>query len=159
MPKFNPKHSLAQLGEPYSLPCSPTRVSAPQWLAFNPELAEQLQIPEVFWGTDTGLGLFSGNQLPDWAKPVAHAYAGHQFGNFVPQLGDGRALLLAELEDVNGQLFDLQLKGAGQTPFSRRGDGRAPLGPVLREYLVSEAMQAVNSGAMAAHSLRSAWCG
>ena len=143
MPKLNPKHSLAQLGEPYSLPCSPTRVSAPQWLAFNPELAAQLQIPEAFWGTDSGLGLFSGNQLPDWAKPVAHAYAGHQFGNFVPQLGDGRALLLAELEDVNGQLFDLQLKGAGQTPFSRRGDGRAPLGPVLREYLVSEAMHAL----------------
>ena len=137
------KHSLAELGEPYSIPSQPTPVAAPQWLAFNPELAAQLQLPEEYWGTDTGLGLFSGNALPDWTKPLAHAYAGHQFGHFVPQLGDGRALLLAELEDINGQLFDLQLKGAGQTPFSRRGDGRAPLGPVLREYLVSEAMHAL----------------
>ena len=136
-------HTLAELGAPFSLPCQPTAVSAPQWLAFNPELAAQLQLPEEFWGTDAGLGLFSGNALPDWTKPVAHAYAGHQFGHFVPQLGDGRAILLAELEDSNGQLFDIQLKGAGQTPFSRRGDGRAPLGPVLREYLVSEAMHAL----------------
>ncbi|MDX5407110.1 MAG: YdiU family protein [Chromatiaceae bacterium] len=136
-------HTLAELGAPFSLPCQPTTVSAPQWLAFNPELAAQLKLPEEFWGTDAGIGLFSGNALPDWTRPVAHAYAGHQFGHFVPQLGDGRALLLAELEDVNGQLFDLQLKGAGQTPFSRRGDGRAPLGPVLREYLVSEAMHAL----------------
>ena len=143
MPKPNYKHSLAELGEPYSVPCTPTPVSAPQWLAFNPELAAQLQLPDTFWATDAGLGLCSGNALPDWAKPVAHAYAGHQFGNFVPQLGDGRALLLAELEDANGELFDLQLKGAGRTPFSRRGDGRAPLGPVLREYLVSEAMHAL----------------
>ena len=137
------QHTLAELGEPYSIPCKPTPVAAPQWLAFNPELAAQLRLPEAFWGTDAGVGLFSGNNLPDWTKPVAHAYAGHQFGHFVPQLGDGRALLLAELQDINGQLFDLQLKGAGQTPFSRRGDGRAPLGPVLREYLVSEAMHAL----------------
>lgn len=136
-------HTLAELGAPFSLPCQPTAVSAPQWLAFNPELAARLQLPEEFWGTDAGIGLFSGNQLPEWVRPVAHAYAGHQFGHFVPQLGDGRALLLAELADDQGQLFDLQLKGAGQTPFSRRGDGRAPLGPVLREYLVSEAMHAL----------------
>lgn len=140
---FAVHHTLAALGSPFSLPCQPSAVSAPQWLAFNPELAAQLQLPEEFWGTDKGVGLFSGNALPDWAKPVAHAYAGHQFGHFVPQLGDGRALLLAELEDINAQLLDLQLKGAGQTPFSRRGDGRAPLGPVLREYLVSEAMHAL----------------
>ena len=137
------KHTLANLGSLYSAPCQPTPVSAPQWLAFNPELAARLQLPEEFWGTDAGIGLFSGNQLPEWVRPVAHAYAGHQFGHFVPQLGDGRALLLAELADDQGQLFDLQLKGAGQTPFSRRGDGRAPLGPVLREYLVSEAMHAL----------------
>ena len=137
------KHTLANLGSLYSAPCQPTPVSAPQWLAFNPELAAKLQLPEEFWGTDSGIALFSGNRLPEWVKPVAHAYAGHQFGHFVPQLGDGRALLLAELADDQGQLFDLQLKGAGQTPFSRRGDGRAPLGPVLREYLVSEAMHAL----------------
>lgn len=139
----NVHHSLADLGLPYSQPCLPTAVSAPQWLAFNTALAEQLKLPEQYWVTDAGLALFSGNALPDWVKPVAHAYAGHQFGHFVPQLGDGRALLLAELTDCHGQLYDLQLKGAGQTPFSRRGDGRAPLGPVLREYLVSEAMHAL----------------
>ena len=101
-------HTLAELGAPFSLPCQPTAVSAPQWLAFNPELAARLQLPEEFWGTDAGIGLFSGNQLPEWVRPVAHAYAGHQFGHFVPQLGDGRALLLAELADDQGQLFDLQ---------------------------------------------------
>ncbi len=143
MTAFHVHHTLAGLGQPFSQPCSPSPVAAPQWLAFNQELATQLQLPEQYWLTDAGLGLFSGNTLPDWTKPVAHAYAGHQFGHFVPQLGDGRALLLAELEDANGQLFDLQLKGAGRTPFSRRGDGRAPLGPVLREYLVSEAMHAL----------------
>ncbi|HSG51585.1 MAG TPA: YdiU family protein [Rheinheimera sp.] len=143
MSTFFAKHTLANLAQPFSQPCQPTPVSAPQWLAFNPELAAKLQLPEEYWGTDAGIGLFSGNKLPEWVKPVAHAYAGHQFGHFVPQLGDGRALLLAELEDDQGQLFDLQLKGAGQTPFSRRGDGRAPLGPVLREYLVSEAMHAL----------------
>lgn len=143
MSLFCVQHSLADLGPPFSQPCFPSPVTAPQWLAFNPQLATQLQLPEQYWLTDTGLALFSGNNLPDWVKPVAHAYAGHQFGHFVPQLGDGRALLLAELKDLDGQLFDLQLKGAGRTPFSRRGDGRAPLGPVLREYLVSEAMHAL----------------
>ena len=143
MTQFKVKHSLAALAAPFSQPCQPTPVSAPQWLAFNSALAMQLRLPEQYWLTDAGLALFSGNALPDWTKPLAHAYAGHQFGHFVPQLGDGRALLLAELEDAHGQLFDIQLKGAGRTPFSRGGDGRAPLGPVLREYLVSEAMQAL----------------
>lgn len=143
MTAFRVEHTLASLGAPFSLPCQPTPVSAPQWLAFNAGLATQLNLPEQYCLTEAGLAMYSGNALPDWTKPVAHAYAGHQFGHFVPQLGDGRALLLAELEDESGQLFDLQLKGAGQTPFSRRGDGRAPLGPVLREYLVSEAMYAL----------------
>ena len=84
-----------------------------------------------------------GNALPEGATPIAQAYAGHQFGNFVPQLGDGRAILLGEVIDRNGMRRDIQLKGAGPTPFSRRGDGRAALGPVLREYLVSEAMHAL----------------
>ena len=143
MSSFITRHTLAELGQPYSQECLPTPVPAPQWLAFNTSLAAQLQVPEQYWFSDSGLALFSGNALPDWTHPVAHAYSGHQFGHFVPQLGDGRALLLAELQDANGQLFDLQLKGAGRTPFSRRGDGRAPLGPVLREYLVSEAMHAL----------------
>jgi len=86
---------------------------------------------------------FSGNQLPGGAEPIATVYAGHQFGGFNPQLGDGRAILLGEVVDVRGQRQDIQLKGAGRTPYSRGGDGRSPLGPVLREYLVSEAMHAL----------------
>ncbi|MBZ9610761.1 protein adenylyltransferase SelO [Rheinheimera maricola] len=143
MPHFNVQHSLADLGEPFSLPCNPTPVPAPQWLAFNASLAAQLQLPQQYWHSDDGLAAFSGNALPNWASPRAHAYAGHQFGHFVPQLGDGRALLLAEVISTDNRRFDIQLKGAGRTPFSRRGDGRAPLGPVLREYLVSEAMHAL----------------
>ena len=87
--------------------------------------------------------MFAGNVTPPGAEPIAMAYAGHQFGSFVPQLGDGRAILLGEVLDRNGERRDIQLKGAGRTPFSRRGDGRAALGPVLREYLVSEAMHAL----------------
>lgn len=143
MAQFNVQHSLAALGAPYTRPSKPTPVAAPQWLAFNNNLAAQLCLPQDYWRTDTGLALFSGNQLPDWASPQAHAYAGHQFGHFVPQLGDGRALLLAEVITKDGNCVDLQLKGAGRTPFSRGGDGRAPLGPVLREYIVSEAMHAL----------------
>jgi uncharacterized protein YdiU (UPF0061 family) len=143
MSNFTVQHSLADLGAPFSVPCNPTPVPAPQWLAFNTELAAELRLPQQYWYSDDGLAVFSGNALPTWATPRAHAYAGHQFGHFVPQLGDGRALLLAEVISANNQRFDIQLKGAGQTPFSRRGDGRAPLGPVLREYLVSEAMHAL----------------
>ena len=87
--------------------------------------------------------MFAGNVTPPGAEPIAMAYAGHQFGNFVAQLGDGRAILLGEVLDRNGKRRDVQLKGSGRTPFSRRGDGRAALGPVLREYLVSEAMHAL----------------
>ncbi|KUM53891.1 protein adenylyltransferase SelO [Rheinheimera sp. EpRS3] len=143
MSNFTVQHSLADLGAPFSEPCNPTPVAAPQWLAFNAELAAELCLPQQYWHSDDGLAVFSGNTVPDWASPLAHAYAGHQFGHFVPQLGDGRALLLAEVLSADNQRFDIQLKGAGQTPFSRRGDGRAPLGPVLREYLVSEAMHAL----------------
>lgn len=143
MTGFSVQHSLADLGAPFSVPCNPTPVPAPQWLAFNTELAAELCLPQQYWHSDAGLAVFSGNALPDWATPRAHAYAGHQFGHFVPQLGDGRALLLAEVISADNLRFDIQLKGAGQTPFSRRGDGRAPLGPVLREYLVSEAMHAL----------------
>jgi uncharacterized protein YdiU (UPF0061 family) len=90
-----------------------------------------------------GVAVLAGNAVPDGADPLAQAYAGHQFGNWVPQLGDGRALLLGEVLGRDGTRYDLQLKGSGPTPFSRRGDGRAWLGPVLREYIVSEAMQAL----------------
>ena len=94
-------------------------------------------------GPDGLAAVFAGNVMPPGAEPIAMAYAGHQFGNFVSQLGDGRAILLGEVLNHNGERRDVQLKGAGRTPFSRRGDGRAALGPVLREYLVSEAMHAL----------------
>src|SRR5690554_6871820 len=140
---FRTEHSYPQLSERLAASCEPTPVMAPQWIAFNQELAEQLQLPERYSVTDEGLQLYAGNQLPAWSKPVALAYAGHQFANFVPQLGDGRALLLCEVLDKQHQRFDIQLKGSGRTPFSRGGDGRSPMGPVLREYMVSEAMHAL----------------
>ncbi|MFC0445033.1 YdiU family protein [Pseudidiomarina halophila] len=118
----------------------PTPVMDPQWIAFNDDLAQQLEIPSAHRATDDGLQIFSGNRTPDWAQPHALAYAGHQFANYVPQLGDGRAVLLTEVIGTDGVRYDIQLKGSGRTPYSRGGDGRSPLGPVLREYLVSEAM-------------------
>ena len=90
-----------------------------------------------------GVAELAGNRVPEGAEPIALAYAGHQFGNFVPQLGDGRAILLGEVVGRDGRRYDIQLKGSGETPFSRSGDGRAALGPVLREYIVSEAMAAL----------------
>ncbi|OZB06783.1 MAG: hypothetical protein B7X54_01065 [Idiomarina sp. 34-48-12] len=141
---FGSEHSYQNLSDQLFAPCEATPVRAPQWIAFNEDLAEQLQIPQELWATDEGLQVFSGNQTPEWATPAALAYAGHQFANFVPQLGDGRALLLTEVLDKHDQRFDIQLKGSGRTPYSRGGDGRSPIGPVLREYLVSEAMHKLN---------------
>ncbi len=109
----------------------------------NRPLAELLSIDPSTLGSAEGVEILAGNRLVEGAQPVALAYAGHQFGNFVPQLGDGRAILLGELVGRDGVRRDIQLKGSGPTPFSRRGDGRAALGPVLREYLVSEAMAAL----------------
>ncbi|MGS2744509.1 protein adenylyltransferase SelO [Halomonas sp. LS-001] len=137
------EHSFATLPEPLWVACQPTPVEAPTLIAFNQSLAESLGMQET--PDETRLAeWFSGNQLPPGAEPRALGYAGHQFGSFVPQLGDGRALLLGEVVNQNGQRRDVQLKGSGRTPFSRGGDGRSPLGPVLREYLVSEAMAAMN---------------
>jgi uncharacterized protein YdiU (UPF0061 family) len=110
---------------------------------FNFPLAEELGLEAKQLESDVGAAFFSGNRVPDGAEPLAMAYAGHQFGHFVPQLGDGRAILLGEIIGRDGKRRDLHLKGAGQTPFSRRGDGRAALGPVLREYIISEAMHAL----------------
>ncbi|MEM6640212.1 MAG: YdiU family protein, partial [Pseudomonadota bacterium] len=109
-------------------------------IAWNDSLAEDLGLAD--W-RESALPVLSGNEVPRWSTPVALGYAGHQFGHFVPALGDGRAVLLGERIDASGRRMDLQLKGSGRTPFSRGGDGRAPLGPVLREYLVSEAMFAL----------------
>ena len=124
----------------WQVAASATAVAAPRLLVFNRPLADALGLTVDDLSDAQLADLLSGNTVPAGARPVALAYAGHQFGNFVPQLGDGRALLLGELTDRTGATHDLQLKGAGRTPFSRRGDGRAALGPVLREYLVSEAM-------------------
>ncbi|WP_136067441.1 protein adenylyltransferase SelO [Modicisalibacter radicis] len=121
----------------------PVPVASPALVAFNRPLAEELGFDLDAYDEALATEVFSGNRVPDGAEPLAMAYAGHQFGNFVPRLGDGRAVLLGEVTDRRGRLRDIQLKGGGRTPFSRGGDGRAPLGPVLREYLVSEAMHAM----------------
>ena len=141
--KMQIDHSYSQLPATLYQLCAPTPVAAPSWLAFNHQLAAELGFDPALAETDTGLQLLSGNQLTDWVKPLAQAYSGHQFGHLSPRLGDGRALLLAEIIDKQQQRKDIQLKGAGPTPYSRRGDGRSALGPVIREYLVSEAMHAL----------------
>ena len=140
---FKPMHSLRELGDFFYRDAEPVAVKAPQWIAFNHALADELGIADEFRDNEQGLAIWAGNAVPDWAQPAALAYAGHQFANLVPQLGDGRAMLLAELQDSQGKLWDVQLKGAGRTPFSRGGDGRSAIGPVLREYLLSESMHAL----------------
>lgn len=132
-------NSYALLPERFFARAEAAPVSAPELLAWNSELAEYLGLGEL---TEERLApLFSGNERLPGSEPIALAYAGHQFGAFVPQLGDGRALLLGELiSPIDGRRFDVQLKGSGRTPFSRNGDGKSSLGPVIREYLVSEAM-------------------
>ncbi|MFK0384584.1 YdiU family protein [Agrobacterium sp. NPDC090273] len=136
-------NSYARLPERFSAAVLPTPVKAPQLIAFNHPLADELGLDISGLADDRLAAIFSGNTVPQGAEPLAMAYAGHQFGGFVPQLGDGRAILLGEVIDRNGKRRDIQLKGSGPTPFSRRGDGRAALGPVLREYIVSEAMYAL----------------
>jgi uncharacterized protein YdiU (UPF0061 family) len=122
---------------------APTPVASPRLIKLNRPLATHLGLDPDLLDSPEGAEILSGKRLPDGAEPIAMAYAGHQFGHFVPQLGDGRAILLGEVIDRDGVRRDIQLKGSGPTPFSRRGDGRAALGPVLREYIVSEAMFAL----------------
>jgi uncharacterized protein YdiU (UPF0061 family) len=121
----------------------PTPVANPQLVQLNSRLAEDLGLDAEALARPEGVAFLSGNQVAAGSEPVALAYAGHQFGHFVPQLGDGRANLLGEVISCDGRRYDLQLKGSGRTPFSRGGDGRAALGPVLREYILSEAMAAL----------------
>lgn len=135
-------NSYARLPQGFFTRTAPTPVRAPRLIALNRPLAQRLGLDPDWLAGPEGLAMLSGNALPEGAEPIAQAYAGHQFGGFSPQLGDGRAVLLGEVLAPDGARFDLQLKGAGPTPFSRRGDGRAWLGPVLREYLVSEFMAA-----------------
>lgn len=118
----------------------PTPVAAPQWILTNDSLANDLNLSTVDLQSDETLAYLAGNQVIPNSTPVAQAYAGHQFGYFNPQLGDGRAILLGELDGPNSTLFDMALKGSGVTPFSRNGDGRSAIGPVIREFIVSEAM-------------------
>ena len=122
---------------------APTPVAAPKLIKLNRPLALHLGLDPDRLDSPEGAEILAGKRVPDGADPIAMAYAGHQFGHFVPQLGDGRAILLGEVIDADGVRRDIQLKGSGPTPFSRRGDGRAALGPVLREYIVSEAMAAL----------------
>ncbi|QPM89537.1 protein adenylyltransferase SelO [Pseudooceanicola algae] len=135
-------NSYAALPEGFFARSAPRAASAPRLLAFNAGLAADLGITGT-GDPDALAQAFSGNALPDGADPLAQAYAGHQFGGFSPQLGDGRALLIGEVMGRHGQRLDVQLKGSGRTVFSRNGDGLAAIGPVLREYLVAEAMQAL----------------
>jgi uncharacterized protein YdiU (UPF0061 family) len=136
-------NSYAGLPDHFFARRKPTPVSAPRLVKLNGALAAELGFDFGALANDEIAAIFAGNLLPGGAEPLAMAYAGHQFGSFVPQLGDGRAVLLGEVVDRGGVRRDIQLKGSGPTPFSRRGDGRAALGPVLREYLVSEAMHAL----------------
>lgn len=138
--QFAWSHRLADLGAPYVVPQQTTPVTAPHVVAFNPDVAALLDLPTDAHRLPEFAELFAGNQLPAGARPVAHRYAGHQFGVWAGQLGDGRAVTLGGVENGRGGYWEIQLKGAGQTPFSRFADGRAVLRSTIREYLVSEAM-------------------
>ena len=136
-------NSYARLPDRFFARVSPAQVREPRLVKLNRALAEVLGLDPDKLDAREMAEMLAGNVLPVGADPIALAYAGHQFGGFVPQLGDGRAILLGEVVGVDGKRRDVQLKGAGRTPFSRGGDGRAALGPVLREYVVSEAMAAL----------------
>ncbi|MEP7117368.1 MAG: protein adenylyltransferase SelO [Acidobacteriota bacterium] len=136
------EHTYAGLPALLHAAAAPTPVRDPQLVVFNGILAESLGLDVAALDTDAGAAIFGGNALPEGAQPLAQAYAGHQFGHFTA-LGDGRAILLGEQVAPDGRRVDVQLKGAGPTPYSRRGDGRAALGPMLREFVMSEAMHAL----------------
>jgi serine/tyrosine/threonine adenylyltransferase len=136
-------NTYARLPEHFFARVAPTPVRDPRLIRLNRPLASRLGLDPDWLAGEEGVATLAGNRVGEPGEPIATAYAGHQFGTFVPQLGDGRAILLGELVDRDGARRDVQLKGSGRTPFSRGGDGRAPLGPVLREYLVSEAMAAM----------------
>jgi len=136
--------SYTRLPDHFYARLDPTPVVRPHLIRFNQALATELGLDLSALDAESLAAIFAGNRLPQGAEPIAMAYAGHQFGYFVPQLGDGRAILLGEVSHpITGARLDIQLKGSGRTPFSRNGDGRATLGPVLREYLISEAMHAL----------------
>ena len=140
---WNFENTYAQLPEAFYARLNPVPVRMPKLVVFNEALAKSLGLnPDVLTG-DEGAAVFSGNRIPEGAEPLAQAYAGHQFG-FFTMLGDGRAIVLGEQLTPKGERFDIQFKGSGKTPFSRQGDGRAALGPMLREYIISEALHALD---------------
>jgi len=143
MPRFGFDNSYARELPDAGVAWQPARVREPRLLFANTALAEELGLPPEALGGPDAAALFTGNLLPEDAEPLAQAYAGHQFGGFSPQLGDGRALLLGEVIDRHGRRRDIAFKGSGRTPFSRGGDGRAAVGPMLREALIGEAMHAL----------------
>ena len=132
-------NTYARLPDGFYARHAPANAAAPSIVRINDQVAALLGLAPAALDAD----LLSGNRVPDGAAPLAQAYAGHQFGHFSPRLGDGRAILLGEVVGTDGQRYDIQFKGSGQTPFSRGGDGRAAIGPVLREYLLGEAMHAL----------------
>ena len=136
-------NSFARLPDRFYVRQAPVPVADPALIRVNHPLADFLGIDSAWLESKTGIHVVAGNQVPDGADPIATVYAGHQFGSWNPRLGDGRAILLGEVIAENGERYDIQLKGSGLTPFSRGGDGRAPLGPVVREFIVSEAMAAL----------------
>lgn len=140
---FRFENTYAHLPDRFFARIAPSAATRPKLVRVNRPLAEHLGLDADWLGSLEGVEVLAGKRVPEGAEPIAAAYAGHQFGHFTPQLGDGRAILLGEVVDRDGIRRDIQLKGAGRTPFSRGGDGRAALGPVLREYLVSEAMAAL----------------
>ncbi len=139
---FSFDNTYARLPDRFFARLPPTPVPAPRLIRLNDILTRHLGLDPEALSSPKGVEILAGNRMPAGAEPLAMAYAGHQFGTWVPQLGDGRAILLGEVIGRNAVRYDIQLKGAGRTPFSRMGDGRAVLGPVLREYVVSEAMAA-----------------
>ena len=141
--QFRWDNSYAERLPGFYVSCAPAVVPNPVLLRFNSPLAEELGLNAGKLDSGLAAQIFSGTELPAGAQPLAQAYAGHQFGGFVSQLGDGRALLLGEVIDCHGRRRDIALKGSGPTPFSRGGDGKAAVGPVLREYLIGEAMHAL----------------
>ena len=136
-------NSYLKLPDRFYTKLAPTPVAAPGPIRVNAALADTLGFDAAWLASPEGTEVLAGNRLPEGADPMAAVYAGHQFGGWAPQLGDGRAILLGEVIGRNGVRYDVQLKGSGPTPYSRGGDGRAPLGPVIREYVVSEAMAAL----------------
>ena len=143
IPQFRLSNTYAERLRDFYVECAPMLVETPRLLQFNDALSDELTLSVRELSSQDLAHIFSGQQLLHGSRPLAQAYAGHQFGGFVPQLGDGRALLLGEVIDARGRRRDIALKGSGPTPFSRGGDGKAAVGPVLREYLIGEAMHAL----------------